>query len=327
MPATEFFNSSLTAFAISSADELRLLDELQDTAKVDLGAFVTDHGLHGPSVRAMVDVLANADVVARTRTEPDIIARGAQFDDVWRNKGYFRWLIRGYGAMLSRAADFCDPAYRESTNPMSHRDGGAIALAGKDYGSHFVDPVVDRLVDALDFTVGIDLGCGSANRIIRLARRHPGKRFVGVDVDQRAVAVARAAVAAADLSARITIVQDDVRNLSARPEYADVDLAVSFFLGHDFWPRTECLRTLAKLREQLPGVRDFLFSDTYRSPEVDCDQPPVFTQGFELTHALMGQHVPTATEWLDLFAESVWTLHARQPLGIAHSDIFHLVPR
>jgi hypothetical protein len=330
MPVAALFNSSLTAFAISAADELGFFDEFNDTAKVDLDSFVTERALHGQSVRALVDALAHAGVVEVLRTNPVVLTKGAEFDDVWRNKGYFRWLIRGYGEMLSRAADFCDPTFRGTADPMSHRDGRSIAIAGKDYGGHFVDPVVDTIVDGLDFTVGVDLGCGSANRIIRLARRHENKRFIGIDMDRGAVDVARKAVAAAGLTDRVTVVHDDVRDLADRPEYADADLAFSFFLGHDFWPRENCLRTLTQIQRRLPKARDFLFSDTYRSPGLDSiegGEPPVFTLGFELTHALMGQHVPTPTEWVDLFEDSVWRLENRHALGIAYSDVFHLVPR
>jgi hypothetical protein len=327
MPVAALFNSSMAAFAISAADELRLFDELQENPKLDVDAFVTRRGLHGQSVRALVDVLAHAGVVEVLQTGPVVLVKGVEFDDAWRNKGYVRWLIRGYGEMLSRAADFCDPAFRGATDPMSHRDGRTIAIAGKDYGGHFVDPVVDGIVDGLDFTVGVDLGCGSANRIIRLARRHEGKRFIGIDVDAGAVAVAREAVAAAGLADRITVVHDDVRDLADRPEYAEADLAFSFFLGHDFWPRESCLRTLAQVRRRLPNAHDFLFSDTYRSPGIDGGTPPVFTLGFEVTHALMGQHVPTRSEWLDLFEDSVWRLHDNVPLGIAYSELFHLAPR
>ena len=327
MPASSLFNSSLTAFAISAADEIGIFDELRDATTIDLETFVIKRDLHQPSVRALVDVLAHAQVVTTLPTEPGVLAKGREFDDVWLNKGYFRWLIRGYGEMLSQAGAFCDPAFRGSADPMRRRDGRAIAVAGRDYGSHFVDPVVDKIVDELDFNVGIDLGCGSANRIIRLAHRHPGKRFIGVDVDRGAVDVAREAVASAGLADRITVVHDDIRDLRDRPEYATADLAVSFFLGHDFWPREACLRTLERIQHRLPAVRHFLFSDTYRSPGVDGTPPPVFTLGFELTHALMGQHVPTQTEWVDLFGDSVWNLRTRWSLDIAHSDIFHLVPR
>jgi hypothetical protein len=185
---------------------------------------------------------------------------------------------------------------------------------------------VDRIITGIEFTVGADLGCGSAGRIIRLARRYPDKRFLGVDVDEGAVEVATAAVAAAGLTDKIAIVHDDVRNLAERPEYADVDLALSFFLGHDFWPRADCLKTLGQIRGRLPKIRNFLFSDTYRSPDPAIHDAPVFTLGFELTHALMGQHVPTAEEWLGLFEESVWDLEHRWTLDIPYSEVFQLVP-
>lgn len=330
MPATTLFNATVTAFAINATDELGLLDELQEAAKIDLGAFIADRGLHAGSVQALAEVLMHAGIVEPLQAHPLVLTKGQQFDDVWQHKGYFRWLVRGYGGMLSTAADFCDPAFRANTEPMRHRDGRAIALSGKDYGHHFVDPAIDRVIDACEFTVGIDLGCGSANRVIRLARRHPGKRFIGVDVDSGAIAVAREAVAAAGLTDRVTIVHDDVRKLADHPEYANADLAFSFFLGHDFWPADDCVATLAHIRHRLPAVRDFLFSDTYRSPSPQ-DQPgatpEIFTLGFELTHALMGQHIPTPAEWLDLFDQSAWRLHHRWPLGISHSDVFHLIPR
>lgn len=326
MPATSLFNSAVTAFAISAADEIGFLEDLQSTTTIDLETFAQKHDLHQPSVRALVDMLAHAGIVTVLQQDPIIVAKDGEFDDVWQNKGYFRWLIRGYGEMLSRAGDFCRPAFRNSTNPMHHRDGRAIAIAGKDYGGHFVDPIVDRAVDGIDFSVGIDLGCGSANRLIRLARRHPGKRFIGVDVDRGAVDVAREAVTAAGLTERITVVHDDIRDLRERPEYADADLAVSFFLGHDFWPRQACLDTLEQIRRRLPGLHHFLLADTYRSPEARDAEAAVFTLGFELTHALMGQQVPTRQEWIDLFGDSVWDLHGNWPLHIAHSEIFHLVP-
>jgi hypothetical protein len=41
----------------------------------------------------------------------------------------------------------------------------------------------------------------------------------------------------------------------------------------------------------------------------------------------MGQHVPTPAEWVGLFDDSVWRLRDRVSLGIAYSDLFHLVPR
>ena len=323
--ATALYNASVAAFAVSAADELGLMAELRDGDKVDVDAFAADNGLHPGSVRALAEPLADAGVVDVLAATPLVVTRGPDFDDVWRNKGYLHWLLRGYGDMLGRAADFCRPEYRDRVDVLRERDGGAIARAGRDYGGHFVDPVVTEVLDGLEFGTAIDLGCGSANRVIRLAARYPDRRFIGVDVDAGAVEVARAAVAEAGVGDRVSIVHDDVRALRERPEYPEADLALSFFLGHDFWPRQSCLDTLELVRRRLPRVRHFLFSDTFRSP--GAVSAPVFTLGFELTHALMGQHVPTRAEWIDLFEDSVWRLREGNPLGIAHSEIFHLVPR
>lgn len=327
MPASSLFNGSVAAFAVCAADELGLLEAIS-AGPVDLSAVAADRDLHEPSVRALVEILADAEVVRVLDAATATVAPGPDFDDVWRNKGYFLWLIRGYGEMLAATADLCVNATR-AVSDTRRRDGRAIALAGRDYGRRFVDPTVEQILDTLGFKAVADLGCGSAGRIIALAQRYPDRRFIGVEADPGAVEVAGEAVRAAGLTDRVTIFHDDIRHLDDRPEYADVDLMLTFFLGHDLWPRESCLATLADLRRHMPQARDFLFSDTYRSPTTDrttTQRAPVFTLGFELTHALMGQHVPSLDEWTALFADSVWRLHRRWPLGIPYSDVFHLTP-
>ena len=51
---------------------------------------------------------------------------------------------------------------------------------------------------------------------------------------------------------------------------------------------------------------------------------PIFTLGFEVTHAAMGQSVPSHQDWLDLFEETAWTLGDEYPIGIPFSCIFDL---
>ncbi|MEU6788770.1 class I SAM-dependent methyltransferase [Nonomuraea angiospora] len=325
MSATTIFNGYVTAAAVCAMTESGLLDEIHDHDKSDVDAFVADHDLHELSTHGLVDVLVRAAVLDRLQADPLIVAKGQEFDDFWRNKGYFLWLVRGYGEMLSKAGELCADVLT-SAERMTMRDGAAIARAGKDYGGEYVDPVVDGIIADLDFTCLADLGCGSANRIIRLARAHPGKRFLGVERDTGAVAVARRAVEEAGLATRITIVHDDVQRLLDQPEYGEVDATISFFLGHDFWPRESCLDTLALIRRRMPAVRNFLLSDTYVESGARHGEAPVFTLGFELTHALMGQRVPTADQWCELFEDSAWRLERRTELGIAHSEVFHLVP-
>lgn len=321
MSATALFNSYVGASAISAAVHVGLLDEIAEDLKVELTDFAGNAGLDVDVLRAVADVLIDHDVLVAL--DETVVAKGAEFDDVHRHQGYFLWLVRGYGEMLSQVGELARPELREPASRM--RDGRAIATAGRDYGGKFVDRIVFALIDELHFEVLADLGCGSANRIIELARRYPAKRFIGVEVDAGAVDVARQAVRAAGLTDRVRIIQDDIRELRADPRYTQVDAVISFFLGHDLWPRENCLATLAAIRDRLPNARNFLLSDTFRSHR--REPAPIFTQGFELTHAVMRQQIPTEYEWVDLVADSVWRLRGRTPLDIAFSDIFHLVPR
>lgn len=320
MSATSLFNAYVASSAISAATHIGLLDALARDLKVDVGEFSTDRELDPAVIRSVADILVRHEVFAAL--DDDVIVKGPEFDDVWRNQGYFLWLVRGYGEMLGQVGELAELPRRPEA--ISIRDGAAIARGGKDYGSRYVDHIVGDLIATLDFSVMADLGCGSANRIIQLARTYPTKRFIGVEVNSGAVEVARAAVRDAGLQDRIEIVQDDISDLRENPSYADVDAVISFFLGHDLWPEQNCLRTLETIRARLPRVRNFLLSDTYRSDGVTA---PIFTLGFELTHAVMGQEIPTAQQWEHLFDKSVWRLHQRQALEIAFSDIFHLVPR
>ncbi|MGQ0841950.1 methyltransferase domain-containing protein [Actinokineospora sp.] len=324
MLAASLYNAYATSSAVCAAVQTGLLDAVHQDLKVDIEEFAAAGDLDSYVLRGVWEALAREQILSVVQAEPLIITKGAEFDDIWLNKGYFLWLVRGYGDMLSRVGELAHNSARAGV--FGARNGRAIAQAGKDYGAHFVCPIVNDLIAGLDFEVLADLGCGSANRIIQLAGRYPTKRFIGVEVDSGAVDVARAAVAAANLSDRVEIVQDDVRKLRERPEYAHVDTVLSFFLGHDFWPREDCLATLDQIRVRLPRARDFLLSDTYHSASVTPD-PPIFTSGFELTHAVMGQRVPTIEQWVDLFEDSVWELRSRTALDIAYSEIFHLVPK
>jgi SAM-dependent methyltransferase len=318
------FNAYVTASAVSATMQTGLLHAVHDIGIVEIDDFSVRQQLSAQPIRAVADVLARGAILEVVEHDPFVVTSGPEFGDIWHNKGYFLWLVRGYGDMLARVGELSAKTGHERARKI--RDGRAIAQAGKEYGDRFVDPIVNRIIEDLEFTVLADLGCGSANRIIRLAQRFPDKRFIGIEVDPGAVELAREAVDAAGLRDRITMIQDDVRRLGARPEYVEIDAIQSFFLGHELWPREACLATLAHVRRRMPCARNFLLCDTYRSPRPTPGRAPIFTLGFELTHAVMGQHVPTAQEWIALFEESAWSLRRRWELQIAFSEVFHLTP-
>lgn len=79
----------------------------------------------------------------------------------------------------------------------------------------------------------LEVGPGPGDLAARLARRVPGLRLVGVDIDPAMIERARARVARAGLDERVTFEVDDVAALPLAD--ASVDLVVTTFSVHH-WP-------------------------------------------------------------------------------------------
>jgi len=101
----------------------------------------------------------------------------------------------------------------------------------------------------------LEVGPGPGNLAARLARRVPGLRIVGVDIDQAMVERARARVARAGLDERVTFEVGDVVALPLAD--ASVDLVVTTFSVHH-WP--DPAAGFAEIRRVLrPGGRLLAF--------------------------------------------------------------------
>lgn len=208
---------------------------------------------------------------------------------------------------------------------------------------HF-DPVFWAAMEELDFgiTRAVDLGSGSGERLMQILEKYPGTTALGVDIAGPAVQAARGDALARGLGERLSFVEGDVLNLEYRDEFAGVDLLTSFLMGHDFWPRENCVATLRRLRGAFPRARRFFLADTTRillggsgdsgerprpAHGVAADDVPIFTLGFEFGHAMMSAYIPTLEEWEGVFEEGGWRLvkeHHVMPPSL--SVIFVLEP-
>src|SRR5215510_5052701 len=95
---SRIFNAAIAAPAISAAFELGVLDALNEGVPLDIAGYCTQHELHLPSVQAMLFALSCFDIVTLNR-QTSVAHRSALFADVFRHKGYFLWLVGGYGKL------------------------------------------------------------------------------------------------------------------------------------------------------------------------------------------------------------------------------------
>jgi phenylpyruvate C(3)-methyltransferase len=309
--SAEIFNAAVAASAISASWELGLLDALAKGDVLDVAWYADANELHLETLTEIVRVLESFGILER-RGDPSLVHRGRQFDEVMRTKGFFYWLTRGNGELFGSLPALARRPAR--VGDFVQRDLRAVGVATRDLGRIYVDPLFHALLERIPFTVVADLGCGSAERLIALARARPGTRGIGVDLAPAALRLAEQAVAAAGLRGRIRLLQGDAAALAARPELLEVDLVTCFFMGHDFWPRASCVRALRGIRTAMPGARQLILCDTSRLEGPTGGEPPIFALGFQLAHAAMGQYLPTLREWREVFRDGGWENVAEQHL-------------
>ncbi|MGW5676586.1 class I SAM-dependent methyltransferase [Streptomyces sp. NPDC003860] len=314
------YNSAVAASAISAAWELGALDELKSAGALDVRAFAGAHRLDVTATAGLFRALAAVDIVERV---DDKVTPARNFDEAYRTRSFFHWLSRGCGDLFRRMPELLPE--RSRTGDFYQRDSAAIARACREISSFCYDPWFDEALAGLDFAPGAvaDLGCGSGERLLQVLRRHPGAHGIGIDVAAPTLEVAAAAADGAGLADRVSFVRADVREMPPRDGFADVELLTCFMMGHDFWPRDRCVRTLRRLRDLFPGTRRFLLGDATRTVGVADRDLPVFTLGFEVAHDLMGTFIPQAADWESVFTEGGWRLRRKHSIDVAVGEVIY----
>ena len=320
----DVFNSAVAAAAIGAAWEVGALDHLDQHGKLHVEQFADDHDLDPDATRAMFQALGAAGIVERSDVH---VVTGPHFTEALRARSLFHWLVQGSGALFAAMPSVLRRANR--TGAFYTRDAAAIGYACREINARFFDPVFWSVMSGLDFpfTRVADLGSGSGQRLLDIMRAYPNTTGVGVDIAAPVLEFSTSELTAAGLIDRVTFIEADVRALHPRPEFATVDLLTCFMMGHDFWPRPNCVATLRRLREVFPNARRLLLGDTARTTAYADPDLPVFTLGFEVGHALMGVRLPTLEDWHGVFAEGGWHCTATHLIETpAASAIFELEP-
>jgi SAM-dependent methyltransferase len=318
------FNAAIAAAAVSAAWEMGLLDELERERSIDVVEFCGQRNSHRPTVQSILLALSSRSIVELS-SDRSRASRGEQFDIVFQAKGFFYWLTRGCGELFSTLPSLVDDSVGRTGK--IQRDSRAIGIACRDIARAFFDPPLWEIMQDVPFSRIADLGCGSGDRIATIVAANPGTRAIGIDIADGALAVAKEAIAEADLEDRITLVQDDVQHLTSRYEYDEVDLVTCFLMGHDFWPRDNAVRILTELKTVFPRAANLVLGDTCRSSGLTGAQYPMFSLGFETVHSVMDQYLPTLGEWDEIFSESGWYRADQRMIDLpAFSFIFRLTP-
>ena len=303
--AATIYNSAVAAWAIAAAWEIGALDELHRSRTLDAESFAARRGLDPAATVGLFRALASVGVVRRRG--PVVVAAGA-FDEVYRYKSFFHWLSRGSAELFRQM-----PSVLVSENRVGQfyqRDAAAIAYACREidelcYAPAFWDAMgawTSSSAASSTWAAAAAAGCSAS---------WPGTRVPAASASTSpapALDVARADCRPRARRTGLRFVEADVLDLDERPEFADIELITCFMMGHDFWPRENCVAALRRFRKVFPSAQRFLLGDATRTAEVPDSDLPVFTLGFELGHDLMGVFLPTVADWESVFDEAGWKL-------------------
>ena len=310
----KIYNSTVAGWAIGAAWELGVLDELRTNRTLSDEKFAVQNNLDVKATKGLVTSLVVAGILRRQK---DSIVPGDLFEEVYRTKSLFHWLAIGSGSLFARMPHVLRNENRKGEHFYT-RDSAAIAYACRDINSQHFDPAFWSAMNGLDykFTSVVDIGCGSGERLMQILDKNPGVNAIGIDLAGPALKVAAAEATERGYGGRLAFAEGDARKLMRRPEFDRVDLLTCFMMGHDFWPRDNCVLTLRRIRESFPNVKRFVLGDTPRilldakdaSTGVTEDDVPIFSLGFEFGHAMMGVYIPTVDEWESVFSEGGWRI-------------------
>jgi SAM-dependent methyltransferase len=133
----------------------------------------------------------------------------------------------------------------------------ALAYAKADFDApnrSFVDGLAARFSDLPDRIHVVDLGCGPADILVRLARLHPGWRFDGIDGSPAMLHHGQVAVASLGLEDRVRLHTSRVPALPA--DLAAAELVLSNSLLHHLPDPSALWETL--LRVAAPGAAIYI---------------------------------------------------------------------
>jgi SAM-dependent methyltransferase len=316
--AAAIYNSAVAAWAIAAAWEIGALDELDRERTLDAESFASRRGLDPAATAGLFRALASVDVVQR---RGHVVAAAGAFDEVYQYKSFFHWLSRGSAELFRQMPSVLVSENR--TGQFYQRDAAAIAYACREIDELCYAPAFWDAMGRLDFELSnvVDLGCGSGGRVLDILARYPRARGIGIDIARPALDAARADSLAAGAADRVAFVEADVLDLDERPEFADTELITCFMMGHDFWPRENCVAALRRFRKVFPSAQRLLLGDATRTAEAGDRDLPVFTLGFELGHDLMGAFLPTVPDWESVFDEAGWKLVRTNRIDMAVGEV------
>ncbi len=161
--SAKIYNDFLVTAIIGNLVATELFTKLHEEKSLSLSLFCKRNSLEETCIRAFLTPLAAYGII---RLEGDLLKPGKLFSSVYKEKGLYEWLVKGYGHAWDHLIQLSMHSKQKKSisywKKTLKRNEQAIAAAGIDYGAHLVDSHVNNLMTKLlkktDHEVLADIG-------------------------------------------------------------------------------------------------------------------------------------------------------------------------
>lgn len=308
--ALDFVSIGVGCFALALIDGVEILSLLVEKGHFEEKDLNSKNYKNLPAIKSALISLCLCKVLTKKDDRYYLTYLGNQLA---ANIGLVTMVFDGYGELMAKSVPI---ALGEVTRPEKLLKGASIALSSIKFGEKEVDPIVIDTLKSLKIKGTIcDLGCGSADRLLKIykATSLPG---LGLEVSPEATRIAR------NLTTNypfIQIQQADAENLEG--VWEEVEVLMQCFMTHDIFPDEKCIQALKNYPKNFPNMKYFIIVDIVAPEENFASHMPAY----DYVHGLIDIETRKYARFISLFTTAGYKIVKEKQLDMPNTYLWVLI--
>ncbi|MBM3251972.1 MAG: methyltransferase domain-containing protein [Candidatus Omnitrophica bacterium] len=294
---------------ISALSNLGVLDDLLKTGSIDIESYAKNKNLDEKILISVFDYLYSVGIIKKQKNKHYLSKYGKFIANYVRGPFSF---MAAYAPLFMELEFLL--AKKKKYGIDIYKNKSLVAKASAETEEWVPYPIVKEIIKKYKFKNVLDLGCGSAEFLIKLCRDNLNLTGYGIDISDEALKYAQERIDHNNLKGRINLAQLDLNNIGGNLEdwTKKIDVITSMFVFHEFInPQDKGITNLLNILQQLKTQ----FKDSYliicelckKTPEKLRERPSLIAE-HHLFHALSGQVLLTGEEWESIFNKTSWRI-------------------
>lgn len=317
----EHVRGYIVSSCLVSLLNIGFFDELSRYNYININGFSKKHDIGLQTIKALCKYLYAIGILRRKKGNYCLSAKGQIL--IYDAIGPFNFIsayspiFQNLEAMLRKEKKYGKDIIRRSE---------FVAKASAETERWIPFPVIEKLIRTEKYNSILDLGCGSAEFLIRLCKRIPNIKAFGIDISESSIAYAKKRLKEERLEKSIKLEVSDIFEVNKlSKEMKEVDVITSFFVLHELVAegREKVIRLLKTLKENFVNS-SLVICELYRKAPTELKRKPSMIAEHHLFHALSNQKILSVKEWKNIIKKTDYKIKNEIKFNVAGQVYFIL---